>query len=57
MMKPSYFVTPRSMSEGVWIYNSDPIEKPDHMVHHGQAMFVGAAVVMAIISSLIVVFA
>ena len=28
-MKPSHFTTPRSMSEGIWILNADPIEKPD----------------------------
>ena len=57
MMKPSYFVTPRSMSEGVWIYNADPIDRPYTIRYAGQSVFVGAAVVFAIISCLIVVFA
>ena len=26
-MKQSYFVTPRSMNECVWLYDCDPIEK------------------------------
>lgn len=27
MIKPSHFETPRSMSEAIWLYNCDPIEK------------------------------
>ena len=30
MIKPSHYVTPRSMSDGVWIHSSDPIERPDN---------------------------
>lgn len=30
MIKPSHYTTPRTMSEGIWIYGSDPIECPDH---------------------------
>lgn len=29
MIKPSHYTTPRTMSEGIWIYGSDPIERPD----------------------------
>lgn len=30
MIKPSHYTTPRTMSEGIWIYGSDPIERPDY---------------------------
>lgn len=29
MMKPSYFTTPRTMSEAVFLLNCDPIERPE----------------------------
>lgn len=31
-MKQSYFTTPRTRNDGVWLYNCDPIEK-----HEGTA--------------------
>ena len=32
-MKPSHFTTPRSRAEGVWRFDADPIERPEHQAH------------------------
>lgn len=32
-MKPSHFQTPRAMSETIFDYSSDPIEKPIEQLH------------------------
>ncbi len=32
-MKASHFTTPRSMADGQWSYNADPIERQEYHQH------------------------
>lgn len=54
MIKPSHFETPRSMSEAIWLYNCDPIEKhigtPASHVHLAVAALVCIAVFSGVLS-------
>ena len=55
-MKPSYFSTPRAMSEAVWRLDCDPIEPPVFASdRHASAVVAGALVLGAL--TVICVFA
>ena len=55
-MKPSYFTTPRSMSEAIWRMDCDPIEAPVFaQERHASAAVAGALVFGAL--AVIAVFA
>ena len=42
-MKPSYFASPRSMSEAIWRLDCDPIERPTFAAdRHASAAVAGA---------------
>ena len=45
-MKPSYFTTPRSMSEAIWRMDCDPIEPPVFAADRHASAFVAFALVM-----------
>ena len=47
-MKPSYFASPRSMSEAIWRLDCDPIERPTFAAdRHASAAVAGALVIGA----------
>jgi hypothetical protein len=54
MIKPSHFETPRSMSEAIWLYNCDPIERhigtPASHVHLAVGALIGITLLSAAIS-------
>lgn len=54
MMKPSYFTTPRTMSEAVFLLNCDPIELPesraDTHIHWVTLALLGASLIGGLIS-------
>lgn len=47
-MKPSHLTTPRSMSDGCWMFNADPIERP-----HGGARTHPADAVVIVLAVLV----
>jgi hypothetical protein len=48
-MKTSHYTTPRSMSEGVWLYDADPIECPDHQPF-SLDLFIYASIIVGLIA-------
>lgn len=46
-MKPSHFTTPRSMSEGIWLFNADPIERMESPYTSG-SLIAAALIVICI---------
>ena len=53
MMKPSYFTTPRTMSEAVFLLNCDPIERPEPCADRHAYPVVVAAIGLCIVAGVI----